>query len=425
MASDLKFEIFASRFFGAFWNEVGFLSTVPEILSLYPKEYNFDPKNADIYVESYYAAIFVRYFFYHCVFDDELRKFPTPFEPSPSYISDYISSTCESDFLFSDLTIFELLFTSIGFVIHLCFYCIRKLGYNDVLRYAHLSWAMYFDEYKEEFYSQGGWSQLKIVSLSYVLPHYSMTFYPKEIFRSNDKKLDFTLHVMKTVDNYKTFASRIHTNCKTVSKAWVKYLLNINKSEHSIVIKDTAKSQDIGDPKAIESFLLHFRRFCDPNTSRDLNVRAQPKFIQSCKKYTEETPRSLNHKKASQQSDTEVKQREFGISLQENDDQIDKLITTDLTRQKGKTSNTGKNDESRKKSFLKQKMTSRINFPRIKTQGTKDQKLNEETQKEVDLKRENPEVDCLLRTILVLGDPEGIAHVRSTLPSVGIRRRKK
>ncbi|GFS48858.1 uncharacterized protein TNCV_293151 [Trichonephila clavipes] len=425
IASDLKFEIFASRLLGSFWFEAGFLSKVPEILSLYPKEYDCDPENAYFYEESYHTAVFVKHIFYHCVLEDELRKLPSTFDPSPLYISNYISQTCGCDGLFGDLTIFELMFTSIVFVIHLCYHCNRKFGYKDVIRYAHLSWAMYFDEYKEEFYRQGGWSQLKIVSLSYNLPHEFLSPYPEEIVRSFEKRRDFILHVMKAVDNYKTLVYRIPIYYKTVSKAWVKYhLQSFRKSEDSNATIDISKRQDIGDPKSIEVFLLHFRCFCDPTNSSVLNLKALPKFSASCQPYTEETPRSLNPKKSSPQRYTEDKKREIRLTLQENDNQIDKLITTDLTRHKGNTSNTGENDASRENSFLKQKMNSRDDFPQIKTQGTKEQKLNEENKREINLEQESPEVRCLLRTILVLGDPKGIVQVRSTLPCMAIRRGK-
>ncbi|GFS48861.1 uncharacterized protein TNCV_293171 [Trichonephila clavipes] len=423
MASDLKFEIFASRLLGSFWFEAGFLSKVPEILSLYPKEYNFDPENADIYEESYHTAIFVKHLFYYCILEDELRKLPTPFEPSPSYISDYISHTCRRDGVFGDLTVFELVFTSIVFVIHLFFHCNRKFGYNDLIRYAHLSWAMYFDEYKEEFYRQGGWSQLKIVSLSYNLPYEFLSPYPQEIFHSYEKRRDFILRVMIDIDNYKTFAGRIPTNCKTVSKAWVKYhLQNISKSQDSLTTIDASKRQDIVYPKAIENFLLHFRCFFDHNTSDVLRVKVLPNFIDSGTQYTEENPQSLNDIAANLQSDTEIKEREIRLPIQKNHNQINKLILADITRKKDTTSNTSENNSSQTYAFWKLKMTSRDNFPRIKTQITKEQELHEENKKEIDLERESSEVKCLLRMILVLGNPEGIIHVRSSLQHLDINK---
>ncbi|GFY49139.1 uncharacterized protein TNIN_390241 [Trichonephila inaurata madagascariensis] len=423
MASDLKFEIFASRLLGSFWFKTGFLSKVPEILSLYPKEYDFDPENADIYDESYHTAVFVKLLFYRCVFDDEILKLPTPFESSPSYISDYISRTCRRDGMFGDLTIFELLLTSVLFVMYLSSYCYRKFGYKDVIRYAHLSWAMYFDEYKEEFYRQGGWSQLKMVSLSYELPYKFMPLYSQEACHSYEERRDSILRVMIAVDNYKTFAGRIRTNCKTVSKAWVKYhLQNISKSEDSTATIDASKSQDIVYPKAIENFLLHFRCLFDHNTSDILRVKAFPMLIDSGTQCTEENPQSLNDIAANQQSDTEVKEREIGLPLQENHNQIDKLIVTDITRYKGTTSNTRENNSSRKDSFLKLKVTSRDNFPRTKTQVTKERELNEENKKEIDLERKSSEVKCLLRMILVLGSREGIIHVRSSLQHLDIKK---
>ncbi|GFU62187.1 hypothetical protein TNCV_2474181 [Trichonephila clavipes] len=422
MASDLDLELFASEFLGTFLYNLGFLSQNPRFSS-FPKEYYFDSVNADIYEQSYSLVVHVKLLFYNLIFYDELLKQDTEFEPSPSYISDYISRTCRRDGLFGDQTIFELLFTSLAFVIHLVYYFVLKFCYEDVLCYVHVSWAMYFDKYKEEFYSKGGWNQLKTVSLSYVLLHESMLPYPVAVFPAEEDRRDFILHVMKAVDNYKTSSSRINANCSTVSKVWVEYnLQNFSKCKDSIVTIDTAKSQDTEDPKIIHNFLLDLRRLCDPNTSEVLDVKAQPKLIDSCRQYTREISQSLlklsnltlNNKSANTVNN-EAKQGEIEVPLQESEDQTNQLTGIYLSEGKDIASDASENDASRNASFLKLKMTSNDGFPRMdKTRDTRKQKTTEETKREIDLERGSPEVKCLLRMILVLGKPDGIMRVRSS-----------
>ncbi|GFR03299.1 uncharacterized protein TNCT_207291 [Trichonephila clavata] len=422
MASDLKLDIFAAQLFRTYWHTAGFLSEELKVSSLYPEEYHLDPTNSDVYEESHYTAVFVKHLFYHCVFDDELSKLPTPFEPSPWYISDSISRTCRRDGLFRDLTIFELLITSCAFVVELCFYCIHDFDYTDVVSYAHLCWAMYFDEYKEEFYRQGGWSQLKIVSFSYVLPNELLYPYPETLCYSHEDRVDYILNVMKAVENYKLLINFICTNCKTVAKMWVRYLRNLNKSDTSNIKVDRTKAQDPSDLKVIEKFLLQFRRLCDPNGTKILHDEAQLMLTDSRKQYTEEISQNvlkldnftLNHMTANQQSDFKVKQREIELPLQINDGQADKLSTIDssrvqknnvtdqlvgicLLRNKDTISNIRENASSRKNSFLKLNPTSNDGFPRIGIQSASKQKQNTDTKKEIYFERESPEVKYLLR----------------------------
>ncbi|GFT94605.1 uncharacterized protein TNCV_1990421 [Trichonephila clavipes] len=442
MASDLKFDIFASQLFGTYWYKAGFLSEKLKVSSLYPKEYHLDPENGDVYEETHYAAVFIKHLFYYCVFENELQKLPTPFEPTPLNILDYISRTCRRDGVFRDLTIFEFLVTSCAFVVELCFYCIHDLSYEDIVNYVHLCWALYFDEYKEEFYRQGGWRQLKIVSFSYVLPNEFLSPYPKRIYYSHKNRKDFILNVMKAVENYKHFISLIYTDCKTVAKAWVRYhLKNFNKSNTSNVKVDVAKVQDLRDLKVVEKFLLQFRRLGDPNSTEILNFKAQLMFTDSRKQYSEEIAQNvlklnnltLNDMTANELSDFKVKQIEIELPLQVNDGQTDKLRTIDLSRgrrydetdeliQKGLLRNeytilnTCENKSARKNPFLKLNTSSSNGFPRIGTQDTSKQKQNEDTKKERNFEREHPEMKCLLRTILVFGNPEGMNHLRSCLP---------
>ncbi|GFY57583.1 uncharacterized protein TNIN_139921 [Trichonephila inaurata madagascariensis] len=447
MASDLKIEIFASQFFGDCWHRAGYLSEKPKISSLYPEGYDLDPENANIYEYSHFQAVYIKHIFYNYLIYDELIKLHAQFEPSPSYISDLISRTCGRDGLFGDLPIFELLLTSCAFVIQLSVNYIRTFCYKDIVTYVHLCWAMYFDEYKKEFYSQGGWNRLKIVSLSYVLPYDFLFTYLKNIFQFPEIRRDILFDFLKTVVNYKTFSSRIHANCETISKAWVKRpLQNFNKSDDFTVRIDQTERQDMENPKVIENFLFKFRSLCDPNVAEVLNVKAQHKFIDSCKQYTKETPQSLlklnnltlNDMIASQQSDAEVKEIELQVTDHQTDpliavnlprkestDQTNQLNGTYLPRNKNTISNASESDASRNNSFLKLKMSSSNIFPMFETQGTRKQKPNEETKKEIDLERENAEVKCLLKMILVLGNPDGMIHLLSSLSRSDTNKSKK
>ncbi|GFW29022.1 uncharacterized protein TNCV_2355801 [Trichonephila clavipes] len=379
MASDLKFEIFASQLFGTYWYQVGYLSEKHTVSSLYPR-YPLDPKDTDIYEESHFEAVCVKQFFYHFLFRDELNKLLGQIELSPSYISDYISRTCRPDGLFDSLTIFELLFTSCAFVADLCFFCIYAFGYNDILCYAHLSWAVYFEQYKEEFYRQGGWNQLKILSLSYVRAAEFMSTYPNLISYTLENKEVFILDAMKAVSNYKTFTSHFHANCKTASKPWVKYHLhNFDKSDASNISEDVTKAKDLKDPKLIEKFLLQFRRRCDINALEILKVKPQSKFVDSCEQSIQKNSRSLlnsltlNNMTAStcnivkqreikfpyQESDDQIdKQMTIGLSRVERNDQTDQLIAINLSLNKHNSSSTRKIDMSQNTSFLEMEMSS-------------------------------------------------------------------
>ncbi|GFT94610.1 uncharacterized protein TNCV_1990461 [Trichonephila clavipes] len=290
MASDLKFEICAFELFGTCFYKNEYLSEKPDILSTYGKEYHLDPENKEVYEESYYKAVELKYMFYQVVFRNEIKKSFSQFDCSPSSVFAYISRTCRRDGMFGDLTIFEFLFTSCAFALHLCFYCIHDLGYKYLVNYAHLCWAMYFDGYKKEFYSQGGWSQLKSVSSSYclVLEFLKMKVGSNAEYESEEEgKLGY-LNVMKAVNNYKIFSDGVHVNCKTMSKAWVKFRLqNFNKFNTSYI------TTDMSDPTDMKDVSLQLRRLCDPNRSDELIIQNQSEYKDTCKECTENIPHSL------------------------------------------------------------------------------------------------------------------------------------
>ncbi|GFQ67133.1 uncharacterized protein TNCT_605491 [Trichonephila clavata] len=433
---------------------------------MYPDEYLLDPENAEIYEESYVLAVRVKEIFYECVFYEEFRNVSHEFEYSPTYIFEYVSRTCRRDGVFRDLTIFELFFTSCAFVSCLGLYCFHNCAYKDVIGYAHLCWAVYFDEYKEEFYKQGGWSKLKAVAAFYV-PAYEFLFtFPNGNFRTIEGRQAYLLEVMKAVNNYKT---AVDTNCKTISKAWVKlHLPSLSKFDANDVTEDVI--QNTRNPKVIEEILLKFRCICDPVMTKWLNESAR------YKQFTDDISRSslklnnftLNDMTANT-CDTEFNQINMDPPIQENnyqmdkiieilsgvekgddqsnelvvidlagaekcddqankmvvidisgvekvDDQTNELVLKNVSRNKENTSSYSENV-----SFLKGNFT---NVSQNKTQNASEQKLSNEIKTEIDLERNRPEVKCLLGMILALGDRQGIAVQRSLLPCLHTHQQK-
>ncbi|GFY55143.1 uncharacterized protein TNIN_217001 [Trichonephila inaurata madagascariensis] len=369
---------FASMLFLLF-KVLVYVSQKHTVSSLYPG-YPLDPEDIDIYEESHLKAVCVKQFFYQFLFRDELYKLLSQIENSPSYISEYISHICRPNGLFNSLTIFELLFTSCAFVAELCFFYIYAFGYNDILCYAHISWAEYFEQNKEEFYRQGGWNQLKSLSRTYVLADEFISSYPYLISYSLEQREVFILEAMKFVNNYKTVMSPFHAYCKTASKPLVKYHLNnFNKSDASNILEDATKAHDLKDPKVIEKFLLQFRHVCDINALEVLKVKLQSKCVDSCKQSIQKNSRSLpnsltlNNMTASacniveqreikfpyQEIDYQTgKQRAISLSRDKRSDQTDQLIAIDLSLNKPNSSSTRKIDVSQNTSFLEMEMSS-------------------------------------------------------------------
>ncbi|GFT76645.1 uncharacterized protein NPIL_352941 [Nephila pilipes] len=390
---------------------MGFLSQKLGVSFMYPDEYHLGILNTDICEESHRVAVSVKNFYYYEVFNDEISKMKPQFESSPLYICDYLSRICGRDGVFSDLSVFELLLTTCAFLIHLCFFCIEN-GFRKIISCAHLCWAVYFDEYKEDFYRHGGWNQLKILSDSYALVHNLLNMSPGRILPIEEVKRLYILDVMKAMDNYRIFESCFKANYKTSSKAWVKFnLQNLTKSEASDATKDTKRCQDFRNPKVIEEFLLQFRRFCYPNSSemlKYLSCRRTQSTNGNCYKKSDGTvSRSLlkiqDLTVKDTTTDTLIRQRETEFDSKKNSNQTDDIISTDLFQNSETTSNVIENVAPTNASFSKQ-ISSNEELSVDKTRSPIDRKLNEDTRKEIDLERESPEVKSILRMILVLGN---------------------
>ncbi|GFY79097.1 uncharacterized protein TNIN_201111 [Trichonephila inaurata madagascariensis] len=427
MASDLKLEIFAFQFFQSLWRRSGVSLQNISVLSMYPDEYNLDPENAEIWDESYILAASVKEIFYWFIFHDELMKIAPEFEYSPSYVFEYISRTCRREGVFRDLTIFELFFTSCSLVSYLSLTCFYHFGYKDVIGYAHICWAAYFDQYTEEFYRQGGWSQLKIVSASYA-PVYEFLFtFPNKNLKTIEDRQAYVIDIMEVVSNYKTYMSDVYANCKTVSKTWVKF------HPQSFTKSDRAATEDAiqntKNPHVMEKFLLKFRRLCDPFIYEELiNSALRKQFTEAISQSLLKLNNLTLNNTTSNTCKTKIKQIKVEPTFQENDDQTDKLVkinlsgvekgddqanklvTIDISRNKDTTSNACENV-----SFLKLKGINTDDVSQDKTQIAIEQKLNNEIKREIDVERDRPEVKCLLRMILALGDREGTAQLRSLL----------
>ncbi|GFS63015.1 uncharacterized protein NPIL_317531 [Nephila pilipes] len=441
MSTDLKLDMFAFQLFEAYWYKAKLLPQKIGVTSMYPDEYHLD--RTDVYEESHYIAVCVKELFYRQVFLDEISVIHPLIRDSPLYLSDYLSSAFGRDGFYRDQTVFELLFTTCAFVLRLCRFSFEN-GHKNIINYAHMCWAIYFDEYKYDFYGQGGWTRLKIVADSYILPNESLDIFPNKI---NVAK-QVPLLAKKAVDNYKAFTSAFSVQCKTISKAWVKFQLqNLAKLRAA---NHTMKDEALRDPKDIEQFLLQFRRLCNPNSSEMLKYLSRSTLSTSYKPCEQSNKTifgsllKLSHLTLNDTIvDSVIRQREIESSSKERDNQSDKMTAVDLSLNKKDEdqtdeiiplnlsqineikSKTIENDSSRNASFSIKQIASNEESSMDKTRHAIDQKLNENTRKEIDLERESPEVKCLLRMILVLGNTEGITDVLSSLPHSDTHQSKK
>ncbi|GFS63020.1 uncharacterized protein NPIL_317551 [Nephila pilipes] len=451
MASDLKLEIFSYQLFETFWYTKGYLSETLGISSKYAHEYQLDPQLADIYEYFHYKAVIVKRFFYHYIFDKEISQNFSQFECSPFCISDYLSRTCGRDGLFRDLSVFERLLTSCAFMVNLCFFCDEFFGYTEIIIKAHLCWTIYFDEFKEEFYNQGGWSQLNIVSFSYAQLFELLNMGRKTEYEATANRQTFIVDCMKSVSNYENLVNCFRTKGKTITKSWVNFnLQNSNKSDDaSNASEDSSKYQMLRDPKVMEQFLLQFRRLCDPTSSEMLKYLSYKRGY-TCKESNRTISRSylklnslnLKDTTADISSDPAIIQREIEHDLKENVDQTEEIIAIDLSLNKKNVYQTdgkipidlSKNNETtsstiekyapQNASFFKHHFSSG-EFSANKTHSATDSKLDQEAKREIDLERKSPCVKHLLRMILVLGNTGGIANVRLSLPGSNKHQRRK
>lgn len=262
MASDLKLEIFASQLFQTFWKKQKFFSETFEASFMYRDEYHLVSQNEKLYKESYFKAVFIRCQLFRQVFQKEISENFFLLESSAMCISDYISTTCERNDLFGNLTIFERLFSTCAFVVHLSIFCYKIKGRRDITGYAHLCWAMYFEKYSEEFYKLGGWNQLSIVSVSYVLPYELLSFCTYLIVKD---AYSLILKMTEAMDSYKNFLLFADLDYTTISKAWVIFhLQKLNRFDVCDGIKNKKSEQNIRDSNEVEKILTHLKRFCDP-----------------------------------------------------------------------------------------------------------------------------------------------------------------
>ncbi|GFY63194.1 uncharacterized protein TNIN_115891 [Trichonephila inaurata madagascariensis] len=262
MASDLKLEIFASELFQAFWLKENFLLRSFETSFMYRNEYHLISQNGEAYKESYFKAVSLRCQLFRHVFQKEITENLSGFQFSAMYISDYISTTCERDDLFGNLTIFERLFFTCAFVVHLSIFCYKMQSYKEVIKYAHLCWAIYFEKYMPGFYRLGGWSQLMIVSVSYNLP-YDLLSTCKALTVKDENSITFK--VLEDVNSYKNFTLFMDIDYSTISKAWVRFhLQNLDRFEVCNGIENIKTVKDMKDSKKVEKVLTQLKRLCDP-----------------------------------------------------------------------------------------------------------------------------------------------------------------
>ncbi|GFS59130.1 hypothetical protein TNCV_70081 [Trichonephila clavipes] len=134
--------------------------------------------------------------------------------------------------------------------------------YEEVIKYAHLCWALYFEKHIQEFYRLGGWSKLMIVSVSYNLP-YDLLSTCKAITVKDENSITFK--VLEDVNSYKNFALFINFDYSTISKAWVRFhLQNLDRFKVCNGIENIKIRKDMKDSNKVEKVLTQLKRLCDP-----------------------------------------------------------------------------------------------------------------------------------------------------------------
>ncbi|GIY76938.1 uncharacterized protein CDAR_265111 [Caerostris darwini] len=166
MALDVKFEVFSYNLFYITWNRC-------ETGKDFFKEFDQNClPDGDTWNRTYYLPL-------HClstlathIYERHVINTRNEFSSSVSDLSTYIVNTCYREDLFGNFAFFDRIFATIQFVVSLGVFCMKRniFKLETLLRCAHISWAMYFDRFSEQFYEKGGWKQLKLTAASYILP---------------------------------------------------------------------------------------------------------------------------------------------------------------------------------------------------------------------------------------------------------------
>ncbi|KAF8770883.1 hypothetical protein HNY73_018360 [Argiope bruennichi] len=266
MARDLKIEIFAYKWFHFTLREYIMLSPEYDVTEVYKDEYLAYPDCVEASnCEELCEAVMFRRWLSAKLYIKEIRAQINEFQNSQMDFYYYIIRTCNRVDLFGSLPIFEKVFATSAFVSCLCSFCYRK-NFTEVMRCSYICWAMYFDEFIDEFYEQGGWTGLKIVAASYRRPVELLNITSKQ-----ESLIVVLIKIRKAIKDFFRFKKieEIYY-AENISVSWVKYYArNINKSSDNDFdyLTEESYNNELENYSEVEDSLMHLKYLCDPNGS--------------------------------------------------------------------------------------------------------------------------------------------------------------
>ncbi|GBM68897.1 hypothetical protein AVEN_117468-1 [Araneus ventricosus] len=266
MAFDLKIEIFAYKWFRKILLGTELLQSKYDVTKVYKDECLAYPEcNEASDCDHLYDAIMFRRWLFQKLYLEEIQTQVNEFRHSQTDFYSYVLRTCNRVDLFGNLTIFDRVFATCAFVCCLCSYCCDSY-YSEIMRYGHIYWAMYFDNFADEFYKQGGWNRLKMVAVSYKLPIDFVEILQVE--ESADITLIKIRKAIKSYSRFKKIGEIDHDEC--ISMSWAKfYTQYINGSSDNDVDEffEEFHSNEIKNCTEIENILKQLKYLCDPTGS--------------------------------------------------------------------------------------------------------------------------------------------------------------
>ncbi|GBM63409.1 hypothetical protein AVEN_82262-1 [Araneus ventricosus] len=263
MATDFKLEIFAYDIFQTAFMSHRLIKYKPSVFELYGDECFGAPSYAEVYDDLFHKAIFCRRELFQIVYKGELMYEKIESCKSPSDLFDYLINRCDQNYLFHNLNVFERMFATCAFVVSMC---VHIYWYNivDVISYGHLFWAIFYYQYTEEFYKEGGWNELKRVANTYDLLYEFLALFPENFD-------NYFSAIKEATVNYRHFKKVVFSKEQHVSKMWVRF--RIENFENYVRIP---VSYEISlNPIKIEFLLEELKQFCDPRSKEALQYTEQ------------------------------------------------------------------------------------------------------------------------------------------------------
>ncbi|GIY67482.1 uncharacterized protein CDAR_421761 [Caerostris darwini] len=229
MALDFKIEFFAYKVFLSHWKQYEQFEYECDLDEVYENELDqsSDPDRCYLYDRRYNVAVDIMAIMYHNLHYESIRTTYNEFSCCLSDFQNYVSVQCGREDWFGYFTIFDRIFATCAFVINLCNYCFKNQTYRSetLLKHGHVCWAMYFDRFGDEFYSQGGWKQLRKVASTYTKPYQVIDKY---VFLLDQEVTNFSFlpELLQSTTHFCNFLKEVRYDAhKTLTKQWVKFLL--------------------------------------------------------------------------------------------------------------------------------------------------------------------------------------------------------